>query len=129
MVKIKTRTLKELYTILLESYITNVKNGVKIVDIVPPKNKVFNYYSYYICNHITNLHDNNIITSVEKKHLLMNFQSNRPTKILHNDFYQNPNFYKRNDNYAWWKYKNWSPVGIEVRIKFINHLISIHSTE
>ena len=124
MVKQKHKSLKELYEILLESY----KNNVPLVD--GKRNRVNDYYySFFLCNHITDLEKTGFITNIESSMLLANLHANRPTKLRYVEFYNNPSYYKRRTSLAWWKFKAYSPKGIEEKIKFLNHLISIHSTE
>ena len=117
-----TRTLKELYVILLDSYITNVQNyGSKTFS------KSEKRYSYFICNHITDLADNSIITAHEKNILLGDFQSQRPTKTLHVEFYKHKKFYKRPKSLSWWKFDRFEGKGIEEKVKFLTYLVSIQT--
>ncbi len=111
--KHQTRTLKELYVILLDSYlkVQNDRHSRK--------------HSYFICNHIGELASNNIITAKEKIKLLSDFQSQRPTKNINKEFYDNPKFYKLHLTVSWWKYTAYSVKGIKEKVKFLEHLISI----
>ena len=115
-----TRTLKELYVILLDSYINNVQNR-------EPKRKDRFFYSYFICNHIVDLAENNVITAHEKNLLLHDFQSQRPTKTLHTEFYKHKKFYKRPKSLSWWKFDRFNREGVDEKVKFLTYLVSIQT--
>lgn len=118
-----TRTLKELYTILLDSYVTNVQKKVSKPSIGAEVTK----YSYFICNHITDLAEYGIITAHEKNILLHDFQSQRPTKTLHVEFYNHKEFYKRYKGLSWWKFKRFEGKGVDEKVRFLTYLVSIQT--
>lgn len=98
------RDLKELYGILLIEYKNN--------------------YTNYICNTILNLYNSKKITFKERVFLKKHFVSQYPSKKLHTEFFNNELFRKGNKNGVWFTLLFNETKGREIRIDFINKIIS-----
>ena len=108
--KTNVRSLKELYTLLLNSLEKTQREG---------------YYYFGICGSIYSLYCSSIITNDEYTILKFHFKKQKPCKgylfgILskHKDFTNNESFINKA---YWWTQ---SEKGLQQRIKFIKYLIT-----
>ena len=61
--------------------------------------------SLFICNRIQRLYEYSYLTLEEKERLYNHFISQKPTKILHSEFYNHRTYHKFTDvGMAWWPY-------------------------
>lgn len=98
------RDLKELYGILLIEYKKN--------------------YTNYICNTIHRLYVSKKITFKERVLLKKHFVSQYPSKKLHPEFFNNELFRKGKKKGVWFSLLFNESEGREIRIDFINKIIS-----
>lgn len=98
------RTKKELYSIILEEFL---KGDIKGLG--------------FICNLINRCEMYDIISKEEHVMIINDFQSQKPTKKRHEDFYNSPLFV---NSCGWW---DCDIFGNRERVRFLKKLISINS--
>ena len=104
------RTLKELYKILIEYQIKRTTSE-------GPRSDVF------ICRNIDNLARMKIISGEDAKKLSIHFTDNKPTPMLHAQFWDNELF---RDGLSWWKVDDFparKDMSHDQRILFLNYLM------
>lgn len=107
------RTKKELYEVILASYIKLSKENPHSANL-------------FICHHIELCVEEGKITVEEGIFILEDFRSNRPSKTLHKEFTKGKAKYFA-EECAWWVLcDNGLEEGIKIRIKFLRKLIKIN---
>jgi hypothetical protein len=101
----EVRPLKDLYKILLFA----VKKELKC--------------NYGVCEILTRLEKNHLISKEELTLLRINFAKNKPSTKHHLQFYISP-YFKKGLKYAYWW--NVGTNGDEERVKFVEYLIENH---
>jgi len=98
------RSKKELYEIILDEY------------------KKFDYQCHYICHFIRDMWGMDILTDDEYEFIMNDFESNKPSYNIHEEFYNN-RLYIGNRSTAWWI------TGLsesnKVRIAFLEKMVRI----
>jgi len=107
------KSKKELYKIILDEYIiiTN-KDNTEIRN-------------YFICNHIQNIFNKDIITLEEFTTILRDFQANKPSLELHEEFLIE-DMWQDGDAWWWLSYQGELQYGIDIRTKFLEKLVDIN---
>lgn len=107
------RTKKELYEVILASYIRLSKEN-------PDSGELF------ICNHIELCVKEEVITKEEKSFIFEDFKANRPNKTQHKEFMKEELGYKTFGSCWWWLCTPVLKEGIEIRIEFLRKMVIIN---